>query len=102
MTVNGYKLPFTCDVYVMNVYRPSIGDVDTFFKYLQHCTCISRIRNNKEYDICIGGDYNIDYFRKYLLTHSMWDLFRVFDIGFGQIEDILGIILAKELFKNSD
>ena len=29
-----------------------------------------------------------------LLTHSRRDLFRVFDIGFGQIEGILGIILA--------
>ena len=37
-----------------------------------------------------------------LLTHSRRDLFRVFDIGFGQIEDILGIILAKEFFKKSN
>ena len=36
------------------------------------------------------------------LTHSRRDLFRVFDIGFGQIEGILGIILAKEFFKKSN
>ena len=36
------------------------------------------------------------------LTHSRRDLFRVFDIGFGQIGDILGIILEKELFKKSN
>ena len=29
-------------------------------------------------------------------------IFRVFDIGFGQIEGILGIILAKEFFKKSN
>ena len=37
-----------------------------------------------------------------LLTHSRRALFRVFDIGFGQIEGILGIILAKEFFKKSN
>ena len=36
------------------------------------------------------------------LTHSRRDLFRVFDIGFGQIEGILGIILAKEFFIKSN
>ena len=36
------------------------------------------------------------------LTHSRRDLFRVFDIGFGQIEGILGIILVKEFFKKSN
>ena len=36
------------------------------------------------------------------LTHSRRDLFKVFDIGFGQIEGILGIILAKEFFKKSN
>ena len=35
------------------------------------------------------------------LTHLRQDLFRMFDIGFGQIEGILGIILAKEFFKKS-
>ena len=43
------------------------------------------------------------YFPKSKLgTHSRGDLFRVFDIGFGQIEDILGIILTKEFFKKSN
>ena len=37
-----------------------------------------------------------------LLTHSRRDLLRMFDIGFGQIEGILGIILAKEFFKKSN
>ena len=36
------------------------------------------------------------------LTHSRRALFRVSDIEFGQIEDILGIILVKEFFKNSN
>ena len=36
------------------------------------------------------------------VAHSRRDLFRVFDIGFGQIEGILGIILAKEFFKKSN
>ena len=37
-----------------------------------------------------------------LLTHSRRDLFKMFDIGFGQIEGIIGIILAKEFFKKSN
>ena len=36
------------------------------------------------------------------IPHSRRDLFRVFDIAFGQIEGILGIILAKEFFKKSN
>ena len=36
------------------------------------------------------------------LTHSRGALLRLFDIGFGQIEDILGIILVKEFFKKSN
>ena len=36
------------------------------------------------------------------VAHSRRDLFRVFDIGFGQIEGILGIILAKEVFKKNN
>ena len=35
-------------------------------------------------------------------THSRRALFWVFDIGVGQIEDILGIILVKEFFKKSN
>ena len=44
------------------------------------------------------------YFGVFLLffSHSRRDLSRVFDIGFGQIEGILGIILAKEFFKKSN
>ena len=37
-----------------------------------------------------------------LQPHSRRDLFKVFDIGFGQIEGILEIILAKEFFKKSN
>ena len=37
-----------------------------------------------------------------LKTHSRRALFRVFDIGFEQIEDILGIILMTEFFKKSN
>ena len=36
------------------------------------------------------------------LTHSRRALFRVFDSEFGQIEDILGIILVKKKFKKSN
>ena len=36
------------------------------------------------------------------LTHSRRALLKVFGIGFGQIEDILGIILVKEFFKKSN
>ena len=36
------------------------------------------------------------------LTHSLRALFRVFDIEFGLLEDILGIILVKEFFKKSN
>ena len=35
------------------------------------------------------------------LTHLWLDLFRVFDIGVGQVGDISGIILVKEFFKKS-
>ena len=38
----------------------------------------------------------------FFLTHSRRDLFKVFDIGCGQIEGIIGIILAKEFFKKSN
>ena len=37
-----------------------------------------------------------------MLTHSRRALLRVFDIGFVQIEDILGIILVQEFFKKSN
>ena len=36
------------------------------------------------------------------LSHSRRALFRVFNIRFGQIEDISGIILAKEFFKKTN
>ena len=37
-----------------------------------------------------------------MFAHSRRALFRVFDIGFEQIEDNLGIILVKEFFKKSN
>ena len=46
--------------------------------------------------------YKYIYIYIYILTHSRRDLLRVFDFGFGQIEGILGIILAKEFFKKSN
>ena len=53
-----YKLPFTHDIYVFNVYRLPNGDVDIFVKYLQ--SCVSLVRSNKECDIFIRGDFNIN------------------------------------------
>ena len=40
--------------------------------------------------------------QKNSLTHSRRDLFRVFDIGFGEVGDISGNILVKEFFKKSN
>ena len=37
------------------------------------------------------------YIKMLVLTHSRRALFRVFDIGFGQIEDILGIVKQQYL-----
>ena len=62
MSIVRYKLPFTRDIYVVNVYRPPAGDIDRFFKTLQNC--VSTIRNSRNCDIFIGGDYNIDFFKK--------------------------------------
>ena len=59
---------------------------------LMNNTCIDRIFTNSAQILE----------SKTLDTHSRRDLFRVFDIGFGQVEDILGIILAKEFFKKSN
>ena len=53
---------------------------------------------------CFDKDRLIITDRKaqYELTHVWRALFRVFDIGFGQIEDISGIILVKEFFRKSN
>ena len=66
MNVTRYKLPFTRDIFIMNVYRPPSGDVDAFLKCLQQC--ISTIRSNKECDIFIGGDFNIDFLKKHSIN----------------------------------
>ena len=62
ITGTKYKLPFTRDILIFNVYRPPSGDVEIFLKYLQFC--VSSVRNDKECDIFIGGDYNIDFHKK--------------------------------------
>ena len=62
MYVIRLKLPFTKDIFIINVYRPPSGDCDIFFKTLQQC--ITTIRNNRECDIFIGGDYNINFLKK--------------------------------------
>ena len=58
VSVIKYKLPFTRDIYVLNVYRPPAGDVEVCIKYLQ--LCLSQVRNERNCDIFIGGDLNID------------------------------------------
>ena len=56
-----YKLPFTRDIYVLNVYRPPNGDIDVFVDCIQQCT--TELRDARNCDIFIGGDMNIDMLR---------------------------------------
>ena len=60
------------------------------------------INTKKSNYVIYGTKQKSARIRHCLLTHSRRALFRVCDIGFGQIEDILGIILVKELFKKSN
>ena len=53
-----YNLPCTRKIYVLNVYKPPMGDLDIFFELLQNCVNI--VRNTNKVDIFIGGDFNID------------------------------------------
>ena len=55
------KLPFTRDIYVINVYRPPAGDVDVYIETLRGI--IQDIRRSKNNEIFIGGDMNIDILR---------------------------------------
>ena len=50
--------------YVLTVYRPPDGDIDSFFHILENILLLDNI-NNKE--IWIVGDFNIDYLRR---THK--------------------------------
>ena len=61
LSVIRYNLPCTGGIYVLNVYRPPMGDMEKCIDYLQ--TCINTIRNN-EIDIFIGGDFNVDVKRQ--------------------------------------
>ena len=62
ISVIKFKLPFTPDIYVLNAYRPPSGNSDIFLNTLQQC--ITNIRENRDCDIFIGGDYNINYIKK--------------------------------------
>ena len=46
MSVIRFKLPFTRDIYVLNIYRPPSGDTDIFLNALQHC--VTTIRENRD------------------------------------------------------
>ena len=61
MSVTRIKIPFTRDIYLLNVYRPPNGDVDIFISTLQNT--ILYIRRNKTNEMYIGGDMNIDMLR---------------------------------------
>ena len=58
MLVIKLELSFTRDIYVKNVNRPPSGNVDRFVKAIQNC--ITLVRNNRDSDIFIGGDINVD------------------------------------------
>ena len=61
LSVIRYNLPCTRGIFVLNVYRPPMGDMEKCIDYLQ--TCINTIRNN-EIDIFTGGDFNVDVKRQ--------------------------------------
>ena len=52
-----YNLPYTRDIYIVNVYRPPSGDIDTFITNLS--SCIENVLSQR-CDVFIGGDFNID------------------------------------------
>ena len=60
MMVIKLMLPFTRDIYILNVYRPPSGDVDNFVNILQNVITSIRRDNTNE---LIGGDMNIDLLR---------------------------------------
>ena len=61
LSVIRYNLPCTHGIYVFNVYRPPMGDMEKYIDYLQ--LCINTIRNS-EVDIFIVGDFNVDVKRQ--------------------------------------
>ena len=69
MSVIEYCLPHTRKNYVLNVYRPPSGDVDTYIKHLKDC--INTLRTPGRIEFFIGGDFNIDVSQKtqFLVTN---------------------------------
>ena len=61
MLIIKLKLPFTRDIYMINVYTPPNGDIDVFIQTLQNA--VIDIRRNTLNEIFIGGDLNIDILR---------------------------------------
>ena len=49
------KLPFTRNIFIFNVYRPPAAGIDSF---------LTKLRDNRNFDLFIGGDYNINFFKK--------------------------------------
>ena len=45
------KLPFTHDIYVINIYCPPAGDIDCFIDILQQC--VTTIHDNRNCDVFI-------------------------------------------------
>ena len=84
------------------IYLICINTRDHQFIFLHRKHHINQMLNLIVMQGCQFSDFSLisDFLR--IKTHSRRDLFRVFDIGFGQIEGILGIILAKEFFKKSN
>ena len=55
------KIPFTRDIYILNIYRPPSGNIENFIKKNQ--TAIITIRSNGRNEILLGGDINVDMLR---------------------------------------
>ena len=58
MSVIEYCLPHTRKIFIFNIYRPPMGDVEKCIKQIQDCVDI--LRNSDKIDFFIGGDFNID------------------------------------------
>ena len=57
-----YNLPRTRKIYVLNVYKPPMGEIENCIEKIQQC--LSTIRTNDQIDIFIGGDFNINVKQK--------------------------------------
>ena len=53
------KLPHTRPIYIVTLYRPTVGDVSKCIEQLQ--TLCDSLPNRHLCDIIIGGDFNIDF-----------------------------------------